>query len=124
MSDGHATAEKNHYKVTFHPAFASRCAVTGEDGECEVYKQSAPYHLNGQGHPKQHRIQLQGGKYEREITLEIHDPKHAIRQIHLELYGDRDPRDIGSSAVYPAVETFTAFNTAETCPPNCLVPPP
>jgi hypothetical protein len=119
MSDGHATAEKNNYTVTFHPAFASRCAITGDDGECEVYRQSAPHPLHGQSHPKKHRIHLKGGKYDRDVTLEIDDPKHAIKQIHLELYGDRDPADIGSETLYPAVETFTAENRAVTCPPNC-----
>ncbi|SOD03922.1 hypothetical protein SAMN05216486_1204 [bacterium JGI 053] len=124
MPDEHATAEKNNYTVTFHPAFASRCVVTGEDGECEVYKQSAPHHLNGQAHPKKHRIHLKGGKFDRDVSLEIDDPKHAIKQIHVELYGDRAPADIGSDKVFPAVETFTAFNTAQTCPPNCLEPGP
>lgn len=120
MSDGHITAALNDYTVTFHPAFASRCAVTGENGECEVYKQARPHKLNGQGHPKKHVIRLQGGKYGRDITLEVNDPKHAIKQVHLELYGDRDPSHIGDSRVeYPAVETFTALNTAELCPPMC-----
>jgi hypothetical protein len=124
MSDGHTQAEKNNYTVTFHPAFASRCVVTGEDGECEVYKQSAPHALNGQPHPKKHRIQLKGGKFDRDVTLEIDDPKHAIKQIHLELYGHRDESEIGTGIVSPTMETFTADNTAETCPPNCLTSPP
>ncbi|HEV7588118.1 MAG TPA: hypothetical protein VGO40_08285 [Longimicrobium sp.] len=119
MSDGHTTAEKNNYTVTFHPAFASRCAITGDDGECEVYKQSGPHHLNGESHPKQHKIHLKGGKYDRDVTLEIADPKHAIKRIHLELYGDRAPTDIGSAKVFPAVETFIADNRAVTCPPDC-----
>lgn len=120
MADGHSTAALNNYTVTFHPAFASRCVVTGEDGECEVYKQSKPHKLNGQKHPAKHTIRLQGGKYGRDITLEVHDPKHAIKQVHLELYGDRDPSHIGDSRVeYPAVESFTALNTAELCPPMC-----
>jgi hypothetical protein len=125
MSDGHTTAEKNDYTVTFHPAFASRCSIKGADGsECEVYKQSSPHHLNGQAHPKQHRIHLKGGRFGRDVTLEIDDPKHAIKHIHLELYGDRDPASIGTGVASPTMETFTADNTAETCPPNCLVPPP
>lgn len=120
MADGHTTAEKNNYSVTFHPAFASRCVVTGEDGECEVYKQSAPHKLNGQAHPQKHTIRLQGGRYGRDITLEVHDPKHAIKQVRLELYGDRDPAHIGDSSVtYDTAEIFTADNTAEICPPMC-----
>jgi hypothetical protein len=124
MPDSHATAEKNNYTVTFHPAFASRCVVTGEDGECEVYKQSEPHRLNGESHPKKHRLHLKGGKFGRDVTLEIDDPKHAIKQIHVELYGERDPAHIGTETEYPVVETFAAFNTAQTCPPNCLEPGP
>jgi hypothetical protein len=123
MSDGHHTAEKNNYTVTFHPAFASRCVVKGEDGECEVYRQSTPHPLNGQPHPKKHKIHLKGGKYDRDVTLEIDDPKHAIKQIHLELYGDRSEAAIGTGTVSPTVETFTADNTAQTCPPVCLTDP-
>jgi hypothetical protein len=125
MSDGHTTHAKNDYTVTFHPAFASRCAVTGPDGkECEVYKQSAPHQLNGEKHPKKHKIHLKGGKYDRDVMLEINDPKHAVKRIHVELYGDRDPSHVGSKTAYPAVETFVADNTAETCPPNCVNPGP
>jgi hypothetical protein len=124
MPDSHATAEKNNYTVTFHPAFASRCVVTGEDGECEVYRQSTPHRLNGESHPKKHRLHLKGGKYDRDLTLEIDDPKHAIKLIHVELYGDRSAAIIGTETDPPAVETFAAFNTAETCPPNCLEPGP
>jgi len=124
MSDGHKTAEKNNYSVTFHPAFASRCVVAGDDGECEVYKQSAPHRLNGQPHPKKHKIHLKGGKFDRDVTLEIHDPKHAIKQIHLELYGDRDEADLGTGVAAATAETFTAFNSAPTCPPVCLEPEP
>ena len=119
MADGHNTAEKNSYKVTFHPAFASRCVITNEDGEHEVYKQSAPHKLNGQAHPTRHTIRLQGGKYDRDITLDVHDPKHAIKQVHLELYGDRQPSDIGTGVAMDTAETFTTFNTAQTCPPTC-----
>jgi hypothetical protein len=124
MSDGHTTAENNNYSVTFHPGFASRCSIKAADGtECEVYKQGAPHHLNGQDHPKKHRIHLKGGQFDRDVTLEIDDPKHAIKHIHLEMYGDRDPATIGSGADSPVVETFTASNDAQTCPPNCLTWP-
>ena len=121
MSDGHKTAEKNNYTVTFHPAFASRCVVNGEDGECEVYKQSGSHVFrNGDKHPKKHKIVLKGGKFDRDITIEVNDPKLAIKQIHLELYPDRDESHIGDTRhVYDTAETFTAFNTASTCPPLC-----
>lgn len=123
MQDGHSTAEKNNYKVTFHPAFASRCVVRGEDGECEVYRQSQPHPMNGQPHPVRHTIRLEGGRFNRDITVEVFDPKHAIKQVHLELYGDRDPAHIGDpTQVYETAETFTTDNTAETCPPFCKIP--
>jgi len=119
MPAGHDTAEKNNYRVTFHPAFASRCVVTGEDGECEVYKQGAAHKLNGESHPQQHTIRLEGGRYQRDVTLHVHDPKHAIKQIHVELYGDRPPEAVGDGVAYPTAETFTADNAVITCPPNC-----
>jgi hypothetical protein len=124
MSDGHTTKEKNNYSVTFHPAFASRCVVNGEDGECEVYRQSTPHELKGQPHPKKHKIHLKGGKFDRDLTLEIHDPKHAIKRIHLELYGDRTEADLGGEKTFATAETFTADNHANTCPPICVEPPP
>lgn len=121
MSDGHTTAAKNDYTVTFHPAFASRCVVKGEDGDCEVYRQSSPHVFqNGDKHPRKHKIRLEGGKYQRDITLEVDDPKHAIKEIHLELYPHRDESHIGDTRqTYAAAETFTAYNDAETCPPIC-----
>lgn len=121
MSDGHTTAAMNDYTVTFHPAFASRCVVKGEDGECEVYKQNSPHVFkNGDKHPKKHKIRLEGGKYQRDITIEVDDPKLAIKQIHLELYPHREAKHIGSrNNTYAAAETFTAFNDAHTCPPDC-----
>jgi len=119
MPEGHNTAEKNNYKVTFHPALLSRATVCGDDGDCEVFRQEGKHHLNGGEHPKQHTIRLEGGKFQRDVTLHVHDPKHAIKQIHLELYGDRPESAIGSSQVFPAAETFTAVNTVVTCPPEC-----
>jgi hypothetical protein len=123
MSDGHITAALNDYTVTFHPAFASRCVITGANGERhEVYKQARPHKLNGETHPKKHVIRLQGGKHGRDITLEVHDPKHAIKELHLALYDDHDPAQIGNGKLMADVgtaETFTTFNTADTCPPVC-----
>ena len=117
---GHATHTKDNFTVTFHPAFASRCVITHEDGESEVYKQSTPHPLNGEKHPPKHTIRLKGGKYDRDIALDVHDPKHHIKQIKLELYGHRSPEHVGSTTHYPSMETFTADNQAETCPPTCV----
>jgi hypothetical protein len=122
MSD-HATAEKDNYTVTFHPAFASRCAVTGADGECcEVYKQQGVHHLNGREHPKKHTIRLKGGKYNRDIALDVHDPHHHIAGITVHMYGDTHVPGARSGA--EAVESFSVDNDVITCPPVCVEPPP
>lgn len=119
MSDGHITKEKNNYKVTVHPAFASRCTVNHRDnGECEVYKQDKPHKLNGQGHPKKHKIVLKGGPHNRDITIEIDDPHHAIHNVTLQLYGERTAL-MGSGIAEEPVETFSTDNVASTCPPVC-----
>ena len=127
MSDGHTTAEKNNYTVTFHPAFASSCVIEGEDGKCEVYKQSKTHVFqNGDKHPKKHKIHLKGGKFDRDITIEVNDPKHAIKQIRLELYPQRDESQIGDasqSRLLQTAEVFTADNHANTCPPICTGDP-
>lgn len=123
MSDGHTTAEKNNYKVTFHPAFASRCTVTSDDGtECEVYKQQGVHQMNGTTHPKKHTIRLTGGKYNRDIALDVHDPNHHISGITVHLYGEG--HEPGAQKGADTVETFSVVNDVITCPPVCVGPPP
>lgn len=118
MSDGHTTATQNDYTVTFHPAFASRCVVKHEDGECEVYKQTDTHHFkNGETHPKKHTIRLQGGKYNRDITIDVHDPHHALAGLTMQLYGA--DHVAGMAAGSQPVETFAVDNDSPTCPPNC-----
>jgi hypothetical protein len=117
MSDSHMTASKDSYTVTFHPAFVSRCVVTNGEGECEVYRQSAPHKLNGAAHPAQHTIRLQGGALTRDVLLNVHDPAHAIARITVELYGEGHTP--GGRTPAEAAETFTLENNAETCPPIC-----
>jgi len=117
MSDGHKTAEKNNYTVTFHPAFASRCAISGADGECEVYKQQGVHQMNGAEHPKRHTIRLKGGQYDRDITLDVHDPKHHISGITVHMYGEGHVPGTRSTAT--TVESLSIDNRAVTCPPDC-----
>lgn len=118
MSDGHSTATQNNYTVTFHPAFASRCVVRGQDGEHEVYKQKEAHKLkNGEKHPRKHTVKLKGGRYNRDITLEVDDPNNAIARISVELYGEGHVA--GAGAGDASVETFDIYNDPTTCPPNC-----
>jgi hypothetical protein len=122
MSDGHTTASRNSYTVTFHPAFASRCVVDGDDGECEVYKQQGAHKFEpGEKHPKKHTIKVKGGKWDRDISLEVDDPRHAIAKIVVEFYAEGHVP--GGSAIGvetdPVVERFTIYNDGTTCPPHC-----
>ena len=118
MSDGHSTVSLNSYTVTFHPAFASRCVVNGEDGECEVYRQNGAHEFkNGDKHPKKHKIKIKGGRWDRDISMEVEDPRHAIAKITVEFYGEGHVPGLGAGD--PVVERFTIFNDGTTCPPNC-----
>lgn len=118
MSDGHTTATHKNYTVTFHPAFASRCVVKGEDGECEIYRQNGPHHFkNGDKHPKKHTITLKGGKWDRDICMEVDDPNQAVAFITVAFYGDGHVPGAGEGD--PAVEYFTIYNDGTTCPPTC-----
>ena len=121
MSDGHTTATHKNYTVTFHPAFASRCVVKGEDGECEIYRQNGPHKFqNGDKHPKKHTITVKGGKWDRDISMEVNDPNHAIASIIVEFYGDGHVP--GAGAGDRSVETFVIENDGTTCPPTCDPP--
>ncbi|HEU0052987.1 MAG TPA: hypothetical protein VFQ39_07405 [Longimicrobium sp.] len=114
----HVTRAKNDYEVTVHPAMASKCVLKGQDGEeIELYVQDKPFKLNGKGHPKKHTIKLKGGKFKRDITIEVDDPNHAIKHISIQLYGDDNVPGAGLSA--KAVETFDWANDSKTCPPVC-----
>ena len=117
MSD-HVTHAKNDYTVTFHPAMASKCILKGKTGEeITLYVQDKPFKLNGKGHPKKHTIKLQGGTYNRDITIELDDPNHHVKHISLQLYGNDNVPGAGLAA--ESVETFDWFNDGKTCPPAC-----
>lgn len=123
MSNGHKTAEKNNYKVEFHPAWASRLAVTCDGEDCEIYSSDGEvYHLpNGEGHPKKHKIRLEGGPYGRDVTITIDDPNHAVAGFSLKLYGPG--HQPGAGARTGVVETLEGDNDVMTCPPFCGPPP-
>lgn len=121
MSDGHNTVSLNSYTVTFHPAFASRCVVNGEDGEVEVYRQKGAHKLeNGEKPPKKHKFKVKGGRWDRDICMEVDDPHNAIAKITVDFYGDGHVP--GAGAGDPIVETFTIYNDGTTCPPVCDPP--
>lgn len=111
-----------HYDVTFHPAFASRCAVKPKNGtERDLYRQGQGrehvVHCPG-GHPKKHVIKLKGKGNRRDITITIEDPEHSIHSLRLELYDEG--RVAGKAA--ETGDVFTIENNAKTCPPYCEDP--
>ena len=120
MKDHIVKTDDNEYEITVHPAFASRCTVSGKDGEeRELYKQKGAHKLNGKAIPKKHTIKLKaknGGK--RDITITLDDAAHSVARITVELYDDsHDP-----ATALKAGETDTVFtveNSAILCPPIC-----
>jgi hypothetical protein len=117
----HKTVTKDGYEVTFHPAFASRCAIKthGESAEeRELYKLEGKHVFkNGATHPKKHVIKLKGGDHNRDIELVISDPKHHVARVVVEMYPEG--YEPGWGATTMAVETFESENGVGTCPPDC-----
>ena len=116
----HKTVNQDGYEITFHPAFAGRCAVqTGSKGETEMYRQEEVHHLpKGQTEPPtQHRIEFRGGKHEQDFALQIDDPNHRIARITVELYDQKHEPGWGKGE--KPVETVVVDNDSQHCPPHC-----
>lgn len=122
MEDHIVKSDDNEYEITLHPAFASRCTVSGKDGsERELFKQQGVHHLNGKAIPKKHTIKLKaknGGK--RDITITLDDAAHSVARITVELY--EDSHDPATARLASATDTvFSVENHAKLCPPNCPI---
>ena len=130
MSDNHhehTTVTKDGYEVTLHPAFSSRCAVksSGADAETELYKQQGKHVFkNGATHPKKHVFRIKGGQHNRDLELEINDPKHHVARITVEFYEDGHEPGWGGMRLSEPVEVVTLDNSVITCPPYCNDDPP
>lgn len=116
----HRTVTAHGYTVAYYPGFAREVTVAVAGAEPRtLHRQSGSYKLPaGQTSPAgQHEIQLRGGKYGRDVALRVHDPKHEIAHIVLELHGpDYVP---GTGEAGEPVETITIQNDAKICPPFC-----
>lgn len=129
MSDNHhehKTVTKDGYEVTFHPAFSSRCAhkAQGSETETEIYKQQGTHVFKaGQSHPKKHVFKIKGGQHNRDLELEINDPKHQVARITVEFYAEGHEPGWGEARLSEPVEMFTLDNSVMTCPPYCDGPP-
>jgi hypothetical protein len=120
MQDHVVKSDDDRYEIAFHPAFASRCAVTHKDGSTkELYRQEGVYNLDGKGHPTQHVLRLTGKNgCTRDITITIDDPNHSIHSLRLELYDEGyDP--MKPLAKYTGGDVVAFDNLATTCPPTC-----
>lgn len=122
----HWTVRRDGYALTFHPAFASRATVVpAGGGVVELYRQSAPYHLPSgvDGPAATHQIHLVGGPFERDLRVQVQDPRHEVARVRIELYG-RSESDAGVAfdGGSGATEVVTIDNTAQFCPPECHEP--
>lgn len=125
-SHEHKTVAKDGYEITFHPAFSSRCAVqsNGSGQETELYKQQGKHVFqNGASHPKKHVFKIKGGQHNRDLELEIRDPKHHVARITVEFYADGHEPGWGDARLSQPVEVVTFDNNTTTCPPDCDGPP-
>lgn len=122
----HVTASQGGYEITFDPAWSSRSLVQPADGGAmtELYRQKGSYDLAGGEIPKQHEIRLTGGAFNRDITLAVFDPKHAIARIHVSMHhrghahhGEAEGSTAGIDG--EATETVTIMNHPVCCPPDC-----
>ena len=121
MEDHIVKTDDNEYEITFHPAFASRCTVSGKGskGERELFKQDGVHQLKGKKVPNKHTIRLKaknGSK--RDITLTLDDAAHSVARITVELYEEgHDPHTALTAGETDTV--FTVENNAKICPPFC-----
>lgn len=114
------TVQKDGYELTFNQAFSSHSSVQGPDGQTiELYRQSGVYHLpSGQnGPPKNYQIIFRGGPQNRNVSLNVQDPKNEVARIIVEFYAEGHQPGGGTSDT--SVETLTVDNDGKTCPPNC-----
>ena len=111
------------YRVSVHPAFASRASVQqAGGGEVTLYRQQQTYNLPAgkTEAPAHHVVRLDGGRFARDLGLTIDDPKHQVARITVELYGPGHQPGRHD----PAVETFVVLDDVITCPPVCSGPDP
>ncbi len=116
----HQTVARDGYEVTFHPAFAARCAVQPTGGEeLELYRQEGVYNLpKGQEKPPtRHQLRFRSKRHGQDVSFTIDDPHHRIAQIVVHLYGEG--HEPGRGEEDETVETVTIDNSPVLCPPNC-----
>ena len=112
-------ARAGGYELSVDPSFASRAVAEVQGGGAvELYRQNGIFNLPvGYAAPSAtHQIRLAGGRFGRNVALQVRDPRHHVARIELDLY---DPARKGG----PANETVNILNAAQTCPPTCVTEP-
>jgi hypothetical protein len=116
----HWTVDKADYSLTFYPGFASRAVISSPFGgnAVELYRQTGHFDLpNGAPRPAEHEIALKGGRYGRDLSLTLRDPKHEVARLWVHLHDDEHVAGMGIPSTN--VEVLEVDNWANTCPPNC-----
>ena len=115
----HKKVDKDGYALTFYPGFLSRATVKVDGKDDVLYKQKAPHGVKDQPDEplKRFELRLQGGPNDRDFTLHVDDPQHAIAEIVVKLYPKHHKPETGESP--PPDEVFSAENDAMLCPPIC-----
>lgn len=115
----HKTVDKDGYALTFYPGFLSRAVVQVDGREDVLYRQEAPHGVRDQPDEplKRFELRLKGGPNDRDITLHVDDPQHAIAEIVVRMYPKGYKPEAGENP--PPEEVFTAENDAMLCPPIC-----
>jgi hypothetical protein len=115
----HRVVEKDGYVLTFYPGFLRKADVEVEGRDDVLYEQTGFHDIRDQPDEPLPRyvLRLQGGPNDRDFTLHVDDPQHAIAEIVVRLY----PRgqEPGSGEERVPDETFHAHNDAVLCPPYC-----
>ncbi len=115
----HETVEKDGYVLTFYPGFLSKASVLVDGKDDVLYTQPKPHSIIDQPDEPLPRfeLRLEGGPNQRNITLHVDDPEHAIAEITVRMYPRGYKAERGTAP--PPNEVFTAVNDAILCPPMC-----
>lgn len=115
----HKKVDKDGYELTFYPGFLSRAVVQVDGREDVLYKQVESHSVKDQPDEPLPRfeLRLRGGPNDRNVTLHVDDPQHAIAEIVIRMYPKGYKPEAGVSP--PPAEVLSAVNDAMLCPPIC-----
>jgi hypothetical protein len=115
----HETVDKDGYALTFYPGFLSQATVYVNGQDDVLYQQKVPYPVGDKPDEPltNYELRLVGGPNDRDFTLLVNDPQHAIAEIVVKLYPKGRKPDLETTP--EPDEVLTAANGAMLCPPIC-----